>query len=44
MYTLLKNAKIYDGTGAEPFFGDVLIEQDKIAKVGAEITAPVTVS
>ena len=42
MYTLLKNAKIYDGTGAEPFFGDVLIEQDKIAKVGAEITAPDT--
>ncbi len=38
MKQLLKNAKIYDGTGAEPFAGDVLIDGDRIAKVGVGIT------
>ena len=37
MKTLLKNAKIYDGTGAEAFFGDLLIENDKIADVAEKI-------
>ena len=31
MKTLLKNGKIYDGTGAEPFVGDVLVEDERIA-------------
>ena len=30
---LLKQALIYDGTGAPPFKGDVLVENDKIVKV-----------
>lgn len=34
MKQLLKNAKIYDGTGNDAFFGDILIEDDKIAQVG----------
>lgn len=34
MKTLFKNAKIYDGTGAEPFVGNVLIDGDKIVAVG----------
>ena len=39
MKQLLKNAKIYDGTGAEPFTGDILIEGDRIAQVAASIDA-----
>ena len=31
--TLLKNAKIYDGSGDAPFKGDVLIEGDRIAEL-----------
>lgn len=34
---LLKGALIYDGTGSEPFRGDILIENDKITKVGESI-------
>lgn len=30
---LLKNALIYDGTGSEPFNGDILVENDRIVKV-----------
>ena len=30
---LFKNALIYDGTGSEPFKGDILVENDKIVKV-----------
>ena len=30
---LFKEALIYDGTGAEPFKGDILVENDKILKV-----------
>ena len=37
---LLKNAKIYNGTGSEPFFGDVLLEDDKITQVGTALEAP----
>lgn len=35
MKQLLKNAKIYDGTGAAPFMGDVLICDERIEKIGA---------
>ncbi len=34
---LLKNAKIYDGTGSEPYTGDILLEDDRIAQVAASI-------
>ena len=35
---LLKNAKIYDGTGAEAFRGDILVSGDKILEVAESIT------
>ncbi len=35
MKTLLNNALIYDGTGTKPFFGYVLIEDDRISSVVA---------
>lgn len=34
MKILLKNAKIYDGTGADAFMGNVLLEDDRILAVG----------
>ena len=34
---LLKNAKIYDGTGAEPFLGDVLLKGDRIEQAAPAI-------
>lgn len=37
MTTLLKNAKIYDGAGSEPFMGSVLIDGDRIAQMGEQI-------
>ena len=37
--TLLKNAKIYDGSGAPAFQGDVLMEGEKILQVAASIPA-----
>ena len=37
MRTLLKNGKIYDGTGAEAFVGDVLVEEEKIVEVGPDL-------
>ena len=37
MKSLFKNAKIYDGTGADAFIGDVLIENDRILKVGKDL-------
>ena len=40
MTTLLKNAKIYDGTGKEPFTGAVLIEDQRIRETGSSITTP----
>ena len=36
---LLKNAKIYDGSGMPAFSGDVLIEGERIAQVAASIPA-----
>ena len=38
MRTLFQNGVIYDGSGAKPFRGDVLIEDDRILAVGPEIT------
>ncbi|MBO4914439.1 MAG: amidohydrolase family protein [Oscillospiraceae bacterium] len=35
MKTLFRNGMIYDGTGAAPYAGDVLIEDDRIVSVGA---------
>ena len=37
MQTLIKNAKIYDGSGTEAFMGDILISGEKIEKVGETI-------
>ena len=39
MKSLLKNCKIYDGTGSEPFMGDILIDGDKVVKVAPAIDA-----
>lgn len=33
MKTLLKNAKIYDGTGAEPYVADILTVEDRIVRI-----------
>ena len=40
MRQLLKNGKIYDGTGGEPYLGDILIEEDRIAKIASHIDLP----
>ena len=34
---LFKNALIYDGTGCDAFIGDILVENDRITKVEADI-------
>lgn len=34
---LFRKALIYDGTGSDPFRGDILVEKDKIVKVEREI-------
>lgn len=39
MKMLLKNARIYDGTGSSAFRGDVLVENDRIAQVGEDLPA-----
>jgi len=39
MKTLLKNGTIYDGSGAAPYVGDVLFENDTILEVGKGIQA-----
>lgn len=33
MRQLLKNAKVYDGTGAAPYQADILLEEDRIAMI-----------
>ena len=38
MKTLFKNGTIYDGTGAKPYTGSVLIDDDSIIAVGADIS------
>ena len=40
MRQLLKGAKIYDGTGSDPYIGDILIEGDEIAMIAPEISLP----
>ena len=40
MKQLLRNARIYDGTGAEPFPGDILIDGERIAKVAPSLDVP----
>ena len=37
MKTLFKNGTIIDGSGAKPYVGDLLIEDDRILAVGGEI-------
>ena len=37
MRTLLKNGKIYDGSGEDAFLGDILIDNEKITAVGANL-------
>lgn len=39
MKKLLKNGKIYDGTGADAFFGDILIDGDQITEIGTQLDA-----
>lgn len=39
MKTLLQHCRIYDGTGADAFSGDILIEDDKIVAVGDNLPA-----
>ena len=40
MRQLLKNAKVYDGTGNEPYQADILLEEDRIAMVAPAIDLP----
>ena len=40
MRQLIKNGKIYDGTGGEPFTGDLLIEDDRIVRIAESIDEP----
>ena len=40
MRVLFKSGTIYDGTGSEPAKGDVVIEGDRIVKVGGRIDDP----
>ena len=37
MRQILRNARIYDGTGGEPYQSDILIEMDRIAKIAPAI-------
>ena len=39
MKTLLKGGKIYDGTGADAFIGDILVEDEKITAVAPHLEA-----
>lgn len=39
MKLLLKNGRIYDGTGSDAFRGDILVEDDRIVQVGASVEA-----
>jgi len=41
MRQLIRNGKIYDGTGSEPFTGDILVDQDRIAGIAEGIDIPV---
>ena len=45
MKTLLRNGTLYDGTGADAFVADILLEDDRIARIapGLDVPADVTV-
>lgn len=38
MTYLLKNGKIYDGTGSDAFMGDILVRDDRIERIGEGLT------
>ncbi len=40
MRQLIRNARIYDGTGADPRMGDILLEDDRIARIAPSVDAP----
>ena len=40
MRQLLKNARVYDGTGSEPRKADILLEEDRIAVISERIDLP----
>ncbi len=40
MRQLLKNARVYDGTGSEPYQADILLEEDRIAMIAPKIDLP----
>ena len=40
MKTLLRNGKLYDGTGADPFTADILLEDDRIARIAPNLNVP----
>ncbi len=37
MTTLLKNGKVYDGAGSEPYYGEILLDGERIAAVGEKL-------
>jgi N-acyl-D-amino-acid deacylase len=37
MKTLLKNGKVLDGSGAKPYLADILIEDDRIRRIGTDL-------
>ena len=40
MKQLLKNAKIYDGSGADPYVADILVEGDRVAQIAEHLDIP----
>ena len=40
MNTLLRNGKLYDGTGADPFTADILLEDDRITRIAPNLNVP----
>jgi N-acyl-D-amino-acid deacylase len=40
MRQILKNAKIYDGTGTAPYTADILVEGERIARIAKEMDLP----
>ena len=40
MKTLLRNGKLYDGTGADPFTADILLEDDRITRIAPNLNVP----
>ena len=40
MRQILKNAKIYDGTGTAPYMADILVEGERIARIAKEMDLP----